>query len=276
MSKVKKVGFVGLLALVIGAVILSGTALAYSTGFEEFAEGTPAESLTVPGMSFAGVPGNFVVGDSFFVTLTGHVLLNGAGGIDGPGEIALLLQDGLGCDGNVLRVTFDAPQSGVSFNFATASFSGVLNVAGYLGGSQVVNTSFVGTVPSGGTFPEGWANIQKTVDRIDISTPTDCLAVDNVNTSGVPGCDANIPIPSNAVVGAFVADAPLYWQPGDLTSPLVTIPAGNTAWVLGVDESGEYYKIIWVCDLLWVPVETMGPNYDDVWNGTPLPTSTVQ
>jgi hypothetical protein len=89
------------------------------------------------------------------------------------------------------------------------------------------------------------------------------------------GCDVLLPIPATAVGGTFVADAPVYWAPGKLTSPLVTIPAGNSARVLGLDSTGEYYKIIWVCDFVWVPKATLGPNYDAVWNGAPLPTAVV-
>jgi hypothetical protein len=89
------------------------------------------------------------------------------------------------------------------------------------------------------------------------------------------GCDMYIPLTADAVVGAFVADANVYWAPGMLTAPLATIGARNTAWVLGVDATGQYYKIVWVCQLLWVPVGTMGPNFDQVWNGKPLPTSIV-
>ncbi len=91
-----------------------------------------------------------------------------------------------------------------------------------------------------------------------------------------PGCDALLPIPATAVGGTFVADAPVYWAPGELTNPLVTIKAGNSARVLGLDASGEYYKIIWGCNLLWVPKATLGPNYDAVWHGAPLPTGVVQ
>jgi len=91
-----------------------------------------------------------------------------------------------------------------------------------------------------------------------------------------PGCDVLLPIPATAVGGTFVADAPLYWAPGKLTSPLVTIAAGNSARVLGLDATGQYYKIIWVCDFLWVPKATLGPNYDAVWNGAPLPTGVVE
>ncbi len=92
----------------------------------------------------------------------------------------------------------------------------------------------------------------------------------------LPGCDVLMPIPATAVGGTFVADAPVYWEPGELTSPLVTIAAGNSARVLGLDATGEYYKIIWVCDLVWVPRATLGPNYDAVWNGAPLPAGVVE
>ena len=91
-----------------------------------------------------------------------------------------------------------------------------------------------------------------------------------------PGCDVLMPIPATAVGGTFVADAPVYWKPGELTNPLVTIKAGNSARVLGLDASGEYYKIIWVCNFLWVPRATLGPNYDAVWHGAPLPTGVVK
>jgi hypothetical protein len=91
----------------------------------------------------------------------------------------------------------------------------------------------------------------------------------------VAGCDMYIPLTADAVVGAFVADANTYWTPGQLTAPLVTIESGKTAWVLGVDVTGQYYKIVWACQYLWVQVPTMGPDFDKVWNGTPLPTSIV-
>ncbi|MEP0762097.1 MAG: hypothetical protein HRF48_05095, partial [Chloroflexota bacterium] len=54
----------------------------------------------------------------------------------------------------------------------------------------------------------------------------------------LPGCDVLMPIPETAVGGTFVADAPVYWEPGELTNPLVTIKAGNSARVLGLDASG--------------------------------------
>ena len=92
-----------------------------------------------------------------------------------------------------------------------------------------------------------------------------------------PGCDTFVSMTPNAVVGRFTADAPTYWAPGELVKPQVTIPAGKTAWVLGMDASGNYYQIVWACDKLWVPVSSMGPNVGDpVWDGAPLPTDVVE
>ncbi len=85
-----------------------------------------------------------------------------------------------------------------------------------------------------------------------------------------------LPMPDTAVMGKFVSDATLYYAPGKLIAPQSSLPTGQSAYVLGVNSTGEYYKIIWVCQHLWVPVDAVGPNYDAVWNGQPLPTNTVQ
>jgi hypothetical protein len=90
--------------------------------------------------------------------------------------------------------------------------------------------------------------------------------------ASIAGCPALMAMPDSTVMGTFVSDAPTYWTPGKLTDPLITLEAGKSAYVLGVDETGEYYKIVWVCNYLWVPVETLGPTYDANWNGAPLPT----
>lgn len=90
------------------------------------------------------------------------------------------------------------------------------------------------------------------------------------------GCDALMNIPSTAVGGLFVADAPVYWKPGKLTDPRVTIKAGNTAWVIRLDASRQYYEIIWSCQYVWVPAHTLAPNPDAVWKSRPLPDGLVQ
>ncbi|MBN1963478.1 MAG: hypothetical protein JW910_02455 [Anaerolineae bacterium] len=111
---------------------------------------------------------------------------------------------------------------------------------------------------------------------ISTNCGTGAVSVQNMLLASAAGCDSFVNLPATAVGGAFVADAPTYWTPGELTDPLVTLEAGKTAWVLGLDATGSYYKILWQCVFLWVPAHTMGPNYDAVWNGTPLPTGVVE
>jgi hypothetical protein len=92
----------------------------------------------------------------------------------------------------------------------------------------------------------------------------------------IPGCDTTIAIPSTAVVGWFVTSAAAYWRPGQLvTNPPITIDAGKTYYVIGQDQSQQYYKILLGCDFVWVLKSTVGPNFDDVWHGMPLPTAIV-
>ena len=90
------------------------------------------------------------------------------------------------------------------------------------------------------------------------------------------GCEAEVNIPATAVGGLFTANAPLYWAPGKLIEPAMTISAGNTALVIGPDASASYDEILWGCNLVWVPSNTLAPNPDNVWHSMPLPTAVVQ
>jgi hypothetical protein len=88
----------------------------------------------------------------------------------------------------------------------------------------------------------------------------------------VPAC--GISIPSGSVVGQFTTNTLLYWAVQDGATTEAMVRAGQTAWTTGVN--GNYRQVVWSCQYLWVPLNTMGPNYDSVWNGTPLPTGAVQ
>ena len=85
-----------------------------------------------------------------------------------------------------------------------------------------------------------------------------------------------VPIPDQAVVGAFVADTVAYFAPQADAATDIAIEAGKTMWIFGVDGSGMYYKVMLSGKYFWVPVNTVGPNYDEVWNGAPLPTTVVE
>ncbi len=97
-----------------------------------------------------------------------------------------------------------------------------------------------------------------------------------VTSTDCGGCDTLIAIPPQAVSGAFTQDAELYWAPGQLVNPLTTIAAGNTYLVAGQDATGMYRQVLLVCTWVWVRADTVGPNYDAIWNGTPLPTDVVE
>jgi hypothetical protein len=83
-------------------------------------------------------------------------------------------------------------------------------------------------------------------------------------------------IPEQAVVGAFTQNSEIYWAPGELASGEPYVEAGSTYWVAGQDATGMYRKVLISCEWVWVRAETVGPNYDEVWNGAPLPTDVVE
>jgi hypothetical protein len=90
-----------------------------------------------------------------------------------------------------------------------------------------------------------------------------------------PGPDM-VPIPDTAVVGSFVVTTAGYGEPNFGSPSNFVMEAGKTVWVFGVDATGNFYKVMLSGRFFWVPVETMGPNYDAVWNGRPLPTEVVE
>ncbi len=79
-------------------------------------------------------------------------------------------------------------------------------------------------------------------------------------------------LPEGSVVGDMPQGAQAFYAPGKATN--FSINPG-TYWVLGQDESGQYYKILLACQYLWVPVDTMQPSYQAPWTGQPLPTRVV-
>jgi hypothetical protein len=91
-----------------------------------------------------------------------------------------------------------------------------------------------------------------------------------------PGCDVTVYMPSTAVNGLFLDNAPVFWSPGSLTSPLVIIEAGKTYRVDGLDASGTYRQVLIACTWAWVEASKVGPDPTYPWNGKPLPTHVTQ
>ncbi|NDJ77705.1 MAG: hypothetical protein GYB65_15745 [Chloroflexi bacterium] len=93
--------------------------------------------------------------------------------------------------------------------------------------------------------------------------------------TGIPGCDDFI-TEGDTVGAVLLADTIAYWAPGEITAPRVTLNGGDSVRVRGVNDDGTYYQIVYACELLWVPAGTLGPNFDAVWQGTPLPGTVLK
>ncbi len=106
------------------------------------------------------------------------------------------------------------------------------------------------------------------------------VASTTFDPSFVPGC-AKLPLvggvcpalPDGSVVGDTPFQTQAYWAPGKV-SPGVFINPG-TYWVIGQDDTHQYYEIMLSCQFLWVPVQNMQPSYQPPWSGQPLPTRVV-
>ncbi len=99
-------------------------------------------------------------------------------------------------------------------------------------------------------------------------------AVGNCVVTAVGGNDM-VDLPDTAVVGKFVDYTPLYYLPAEGATSDYAMEPGQSLYVYGVDATGKFYKVLMSGQFFWVPVEKMGPNFDDVWNGKPLPTIVV-
>lgn len=178
--------------------------------------------------------------------------------------------------------TFDfggAPVNSDTITFEQVVLSAPTSSYFYYAGSGSIGDSTIdpcpGIVQTAGTdapldtFRRNTVGVTIEGRSVDTGTGT------STSTGPAPGCRAEMTIPDSAVGGQFVTDSRVYWKPG-FEIPGVVIAAGNTARVLGMDSSGQYYKIIWHCDHLWVPVSAMGPNPDAVWNNAPLPATVVE
>ncbi|MBL8146561.1 MAG: hypothetical protein JNL34_09275 [Anaerolineae bacterium] len=191
-----------------------------------------------------------------------------------------------------IEVAYDSP---VNLDYNVSVLSGPAGTSGSQSGSfpagTVPNGLFLLTLNTAAT-PVGWSitiQMDGSAGGIPVTTATariDCtagnqflitpLSFANVyQAASVAGCDSYLPLTANSVVGTFTQTTPVYGQPSADSASNVVIEAGKSYWVLGVDASGGYYRVIIGCSLVWVPVATVGPNYDDVWGGRPLPTNVV-
>jgi hypothetical protein len=143
-----------------------------------------------------------------------------------------------------------------------------------------VKTGYSGTLGGSCTGVFTYPSIRPlTAQAIDTAAPFDRSLGEN-SVSALYYCGVISPGPdtidlTGAVVGSVVTSTPAYFAPNAESATTTIIAAGKTLYVFGLDSSQQFYRVELGGAFFWLPVSTMGPNYDTVWNGTPLPTSVV-
>jgi hypothetical protein len=99
-------------------------------------------------------------------------------------------------------------------------------------------------------------------------------SAESICKGSLTGCEPSLT--SGAVVGQIKETTVAYYDPSYDTATTTVLEVGKTWWVLGTDESGSWYQLLVSCQPVWVPASVLGPNFDAVWNGHPLPTDVVQ
>lgn len=172
----------------------------------------------------------------------------------------ILNRDNTGTGQEALRVDIT---DGAGTLIYTYGYSNLLNT--YVGGigSFVYTTApqynpltFTLTSLAGNGLPE----------QVDFVAQGNCAGLPMFAPPG--GC-----IPYDGVMGDIPFSTQAYFAPGKQANG-VTVNAG-TYIVVGVDESGDFYKIIVACDYVWVPVSAVQPSFQSPWSGQPLPSGVV-
>ncbi len=145
----------------------------------------------------------------------------------------------------------------VTFSNALATYAaGLIDTTAYSTAPQYNPITVVVTSLAGNDLPE-------------VSTVIGTGSCAGLPTYG----NACIALTPDAVVGDMPFSTQAYYAPGKAANGVVLNP--GTYWVLGEDESGEYYKIVLSCQYLWVPVNSMQPSFQAPWSGQPLPMTVV-
>lgn len=147
--------------------------------------------------------------------------------------------------------------------------------SGMFGPGVIQNTTNIITVSDEAVFVPDVPDAE-TVEQPDPNTDP------KPNPTAVPPA---APAPANPTeiydtpaVGTFVAPAQAYWAPeeGKTVRPDLFFMPGETLWVFGMDSTRQYYKVIIDIVYLWVKADTIGPTYDETWEGMALPNVIVQ
>ncbi len=200
------------------------------------------------------------------------------------GEFGMSVQLG-NFDGGTYNVRTVVTVAGLVYMNENATLSGY--TGDVVRDWHIFNNFSYGSVSNMGTYPipSGelmWLNfslerpvgtVLYTWTLIVDGCDTGVIQSNGPGTAPAAGCDT-LTIPATAVGATITADTHVYWAPGEASEEV--FPAGLTLRALGVNSTGAFTKVLFACGYYWVPTSVIGPNYDQVWNGAPLPTGVVQ
>ncbi|MFN8530421.1 MAG: hypothetical protein U0670_17605 [Anaerolineae bacterium] len=88
-----------------------------------------------------------------------------------------------------------------------------------------------------------------------------------------PATDCPYPLPAGAVQARVLFSTPAYYAPSldAQMSPAMILPVGESWWVIGAQDGFYHLFITCAARYIWVPAESLGANFDIVWNGAALP-----
>ena len=154
-------------------------------------------------------------------------------------------------------ITFDRDNSGSgSENYRVEVTDGAGTIIFSLSTSRPVSTVTSLGIGVYSTAPQFNPITMTFISEAGNSLPEQIVSVQQGSCAGLPSfaaVGACLPLTDFAVVGSLPLDTQADYAPGQPAAG-VMINAG-TYWVLGQDESHQFYKILLACQYLWVPVE---------------------
>lgn len=139
--------------------------------------------------------------------------------------------------------------------------------------ATATNTTVPNTATATNTVdPAVPTNTATATNTVDPAAPSATLQAVLTLTPVVEPCLYYIP--NGAVQGRMVTSVRAFFAPNfQSETPDVVIPGGSTWYIVGA--SNGFYQLFIACpgNLVWVPASSMIPNYDEVWNGAPLPNA---
>ncbi len=179
-----------------------------------------------------------------------------------------------GCD---LTVTFTATEPGdytVSiFDDGSEVFNQTQTLDGGATGTFVYSATFVGSLSpevAVQIFRDGFSTFLFDYEG-ELGFDAECSGI----LSGLTAPACNGAAPPFAAGGSVIVPGELHWSNFSGASTGVVLMPEKTVIVYGIDAAGEYWYVLYACKFYWMEVGTLAPNFDNVWNGKPLPADNI-